>query len=172
MHITIRAAGLLAAVVAVALATTSARSQVGPQAGHPEYVDPRVYSAAEAVRGLADPQTLALPGQFAFVVKGGGRDAERVFLNSEFDYRDAATLTVALSGPAVTALTQRLEGPPDRLLIGRTIVVNGVAQRVRINLYKDGQPTGEFYFQTHVSVRQADQIHVVPGPALPITVSR
>lgn len=35
-----------------------------------------------------------------------------------------------------------------------------------------GRTTGRFYFQTHVVVDQADRIHVVPGPAIPIVVNR
>jgi len=136
----------------------------------PEYIDPRVYSAAEAVRGVAEGAALTLPGQFAFVVKGGGRDAYRVFLNSQIDYRSPETLTVAVSGPALAALTEQVEGPPERRLIGRTIVVDGVAHRTRIDLMEGGLTTGRFYFQTHVVVEQAERIHVVPGRALPISM--
>ena len=172
MKISCRAVGLIAGLLAVAFGASSASSLDGPQASRPEYVEPRVYSAAEAIRGVAEAETSILPGQFAFVVKGGGRDADRVFLNSEVDYRDDGTLTVALSEAAVTALTAQLEGPPERRLIGRTIVVNGVAHRTRINLLADGRPTGQFYFQTHIDVGQAGLIYVVPGPVLPITLNR
>lgn len=119
MTFRIRATGLVAIMAATSVATAAA-SQVGPAADRPEYIEPRVYSASEAVSGVAEGAAPALPGQFAFVVKGGGRDAYRVFLNSQIDYRDPATLTVTVSGPALTALTQQLDGPPERRLIGRT----------------------------------------------------
>ncbi|WP_404416568.1 hypothetical protein [Brevundimonas vesicularis] len=121
---------------------------------------------------MAQEGPSGLAGQFAFVVKGGGRIGERVFLNSEVDYRDAATLTVALSAPASTILEGQLGAAPERHLIGRTIVVNGVAHRARINVLNNGSPTGQFYFQTHITVTQAGQLFVVPGPAIPFSVSR
>lgn len=168
-----RAAGLAGVMFTGASVATSAAAQDEPQANRPEYVEPRVYSALEAVRGVNDEEdSVVLPGQFAFVVKGGGRDANRVFLNSESNYRDAETLTVVLSGAAVAALTTELGGPPESRLIGRTIVVNGAARRVRVDLLRDGRPTGQSYFQTHIDAWQVHQVHVVPGQALPITVSR
>ena len=172
MNIKARAASLSGAIIAASLVAASAVSQEAPRSSRPEYVDPRVYSATEAARALSETEISALPGQFAFVVKGGGRDAERVFLNSDVDYRDAGTLTVAVAGPALAALTQQLDGPPERRLIGRTILATGVARRARIDLLENGRATGRYYFQTHVTVEQAGQIHVIPGPALPITVRR
>lgn len=159
----------LMAVVAGVFGATPGHALKPSQSDRPEYVEPRVYSAAEAVRGVAEAEGRGLPGQFAFVVKGGGRDARRIFLNSDPDYRDAGTLTAALSAAPAAALQTQLEGLPEQRLIGRTIVVSGVARRVRINLLANGQPTGDFYFQTHVDVVEASQIHVVPGQALPLT---
>lgn len=164
--------GLAVAFFACAFAANASSSLDGSQASRPEYVEPRVYSADEAIRSVAEAPDSILPGQFAFVVKGGGRDGDRVFLNSEIDYRNAGTLTVALGDAAVAALTAQLDGPPEHRLIGRTIVVNGFAHRVRIDLLANGRPTGQFYFQTHIDVGQADHIHVVPGQAFPITMNR
>ena len=172
MNLIVWTTGLLAAMAVASVATTASSSQDGPAADRPEYIDPRVYSATEAVRGVAEGGALALRGQFAFVVTGGGRDADRVFLNSQVDYRDPETLTVVISGPVIIALTEQVEGPPERRLIGRTVVVDGVARRTRINLFENGRTTGRFYFQTHVVVERADQIHVVPGPAIPVVGSR
>lgn len=149
----------LSAAFAV-LATTAAAQD------RPEFVEPRVYSAAETVQAVAEAPTRGLQGQFAFIVRGGGHDAARVFLNSEADYRDAGTLTVALDGPVAAALAGQLGGPPEQRLIGRTIVVQGVARRVRIDILA----TGRFYPQTHIPVSQAQDIHVVPGLAAPVSL--
>lgn len=170
MKLTLVAASRLVLVIAASCATIPAGAQDRPPIRPPEYVEPRVYSATEAVRGVASSPTSGLFGQFAFVVKGWGRDDERIFLNSEADYRDAGTLTVALTGQAVAALRAQSGGSPDRL-VGRTIVASGVARRARINISENGRATGQFYFQTHVTISQADDIHLVPGPALPIIVS-
>ncbi len=155
----------LAAAFASILATTAADAQ-----DRSEIIEPRVYSAAEAVRTVAGAPTSGLPGQFAFIVRGGGRDATRIFLNSEADYRDAGTLTVAVDGAVAAALAEQLDGPPEQRLIGRTIVVTGVARRVRIDLLANGRPTGRYYSQTHIPISETRSIHVVPGPAVPISL--
>ncbi|MFC5344261.1 hypothetical protein ACETK8_00150 [Brevundimonas staleyi] len=160
----------LLAAMAVALTATSAGAQTAPPRDRPEYVEPRVYSAEEAVRGVAE--TGYLPGQFAFVVRGGGRELGRVFLNSQVDYRDPGTLTVVVRGAALDALTEQLGGPPEDRLIGRTVVVDGVALRTRINISEGGRPTDRFYFQAHVAAERADQIHVMPGAPVPIVAPR
>lgn len=169
MKIRFWTASLAGTAIATALAVSSAAAFSG-QTPRPEYVEPRIYSVAEAIRGAARAGERGLPGQFAFVVMGGGQDGRRVYLNSALDYRDRGTLTVALSGPAAASLATRIGGPAETALIGRTIVVNGVARRVRVDWLHYGEPTGRHYFQTHVSVLQAEQIEVVPGPALPVSV--
>ena len=151
---------------AVSLAASAAQAQNTPPGDRPEYVEPQVYSAEEAVRTVADAGYLQ--GQFAFIVRGGGRDGQRIFLNSERDYRDAGTLTVVVRGAALDRLTEQLGGPPEQRLIGRTVVVDGVAQRVRIDITGNGRPTGDFYFQTHVVAERPDQVHVTPGRPAPI----
>ncbi|MDP3405896.1 MAG: hypothetical protein Q8S03_14480 [Brevundimonas sp.] len=172
MNIQIRKAGSLVAALAVLLAAPAAWPQDRPPADRPEYVDPRVYSAEEAVLAVGEAPNRGLYGQFAFIVRGWGRDGTRVFLNSQQDYRDSGTLTVALGGEAVAALVEQFGGPLDNRLIGRTIVATGVARRVRIDLTANGQPSGLFHAQTHVRVGQASEIHLVPGPAYPLSQSR
>lgn len=155
---------LMLASVAIALTMVSAQlaqAQDAPRPSRPEYVDPVVYSATEATRG---PAERPLPGQFAFIVKGSSRDGDRVFLNSAVDYRDPGTLTVVLPASVADGLARSTSAPMERDLLGRTIVVNGVARRVPIAILRDGTRTGQTYEQTHVVITDASQIHIVPGP--------
>lgn len=164
MRVQVRAGALLCAALLVPVSARAAAAQNAQTPGRPEYVEPRLYSAGEATETLAEAGTCCLPGRFAFIVKGVGRDGERIFLNSAADYRDPGTLTVVVTGPAARALTEQHGESPERRLIGKTIIADGVAMRVRINLLDDGSPTG-FYFQTRVGVTRPEQIQVVPGRA-------
>ena len=81
-------------------------------------------------------------------------------MNSESDYRDPKSLTIAVESDAVAALQKKLGRDPQALLSGKAVRVSGVAQKVKIALFSNGLLTGRFYFQTQVSVTSADQIEV------------
>jgi hypothetical protein len=105
----------------------------------------------------------AVAAEFEMTVKAVGTDNGRIFLNSETDYRDRNCLSIALTPSAalmnlgaseVTALRQKL--------VGRRIVVRGVAQRVRIEFLADGKPSGKYYYQVQVPVSNNRQIALMP----------
>lgn len=103
----------------------------------------------------------AVAGEFEFLVKAVGGQRGRFFLNSETDYRDRNNLTVALSGSAARMLAR--EGGREALekrFLGKRITVEGIARRVRIDFTADGEPTGKFYHQVHVSVSTPSQIWI------------
>lgn len=105
----------------------------------------------------------AVAAEFEMTVKAVGTDNGRIFLNSETDYRDRNCLSIALTPSAalmnlgaseVAALRQKL--------VGRRIVVRGVAQRVRIEFLADGKPSGKYYYQVQVPVSNNRQIALMP----------
>lgn len=105
----------------------------------------------------------AVAAEFEMTVKAIGTDNGRIFLNSETDYRDRNCLSIALTPSAallnlgasdVNALRQKL--------VGRRIVVRGVAQRVRIEFLADGKPSGKYYYQVQVPVSNNRQIALMP----------
>ena len=93
-------------------------------------------------------------------VRAVGRRDGNIYLNSEQDYRDQRNLTVTIRPSAINALAERFGEQADRFLIGRRIVVDGEARRVRIDFTYNGQPTGKYYYQTHVDVREASQLSI------------
>ena len=95
---------------------------------------------------------------FTLRVRATGRAGGILYLNSEADYRDQRALTIAVLPSAQAALRVRYGPEPDAYLRGRAIRVRGRARRVRSNFMDDGQPTGKYYYQTHVRVTDADQI--------------
>ena len=115
----------------------------------------------EAIFGAAGEPRTGLSGTFAMTVRTVGRGGA-VYLNSEADYRDQRNLTVRLEPPAAAGLEARLGEPLEEALRGRKIVVvDAIARRTRIDFLIDGQPSGEYYYQTHVRVPDASQLHVL-----------
>src|SRR5687768_8168558 len=73
-----------------------------------------------------------ISGTFMMNVKGSGRQDDRLFLNSEADYRDQRCLTIQVPKDVATELQAKLAGAPAVILKGRKIRVSGTAQRVQI----------------------------------------
>lgn len=115
---------------------------------------------AEAIVSAATAAPQAVRGRFAMRVQAVGRRDGNIYLNSEEDYRDQRNLTVTIRPSAINALAERFGEQADRFLIGKRIVVDGEARRVQIDFTHNGQPTGNYYFQTHIDVRNADQLSI------------
>lgn len=99
------------------------------------------------------------------LVRATGRERGRVYLNSERDYRDQRNLTISIDPATSKALERRLGSRPDDFFKGKLIEVRGAAERVRIGFFEDGKPTGLYYYQTHVRVRDPNQIILAAPPA-------
>lgn len=98
------------------------------------------------------------PGIYALSVQGTGRQAGRVFLNSEPDYREPLNLTIDFTPEAVQAFSKVYGAAPDVALEGRAIEVRGYARKVKIAFRANGIDTGKFYYQTHVTVDDPAQV--------------
>lgn len=119
-------------------------------------------TAEEAVSVAAERP---ISGTFAFEVRGAGRRDERLYLNSEVDYRDWKCLTISVPDRIAEQLATKLGGDPAVVLRGKRIRVTGTAARVKIIFVgNEGNPTGAFYYQTHVRVVNLAQIEVPEVP--------
>ncbi len=103
----------------------------------------------------------AVPGRFALHVQSAGRQDDNVYLNSERDYRDQRNLAVEVLPAASDALARRYGQPPDQFFVGKNIVVDGAARRVKIVFMAHGMPSDKYYYQTHVVVEREDQIRLM-----------
>lgn len=110
----------------------------------------------------AEDERSYVPGIFALTVEGTGRSRGQAFLNSHADYRDQRNLTIRITPEGVEAFKRKYGSDPDELLAGKAIEVRGVAKRVEIALTSYGEPTGKYYYQTHVAVDDPDQISFPP----------
>lgn len=107
----------------------------------------------------------ALASDFRLEVKAVGTADRSWFLNSELDYRDRNCLTIRLSPGVAESIRQTYDNKPlEDILKGRTIQVKGIARRVRIDFIGDGQPTGKYYYQTHVNVDNVRQLGFLETP--------
>lgn len=146
--------GTWAAIALLTTAGMAGAQPVGPQSA--------ILSPREAIVAAADAAPAAVSGTFALRVQRAERLEGRLYLNSERDYRDQRNLTIRVEGGAMRDLAVRYGAAPERLLLGRDILVRGAAQRTRIDFIDNrGRPTGLYYYQTHVAIRDADQISVV-----------
>jgi hypothetical protein len=114
----------------------------------------------QAVMAAARAAPRNVPGIFILQVKATGKDGKRVYLNSEFDYRDQRNLTVSINERTARALAAKFGAPPEDYFKGKTIEVRGSARRVTIGFFENGRPTGLYYYQTHVRVGHSSQIQL------------
>jgi hypothetical protein len=127
----------------------------------PRVSDGHVISPAFAVMAAAEAAPNGYPGTFGFKVARAEPVGSRFFLNSYPDYRDQRNLSVAIAGQALPALHRRYGADLQTAFLGRSIEIDGVAWRRRIDFTIDGRPSGKYYFQTHVDVTRPEQIRIM-----------
>ena len=101
-----------------------------------------------------------IAGTFRMDVKAVGEREGIYYLDSETDYRDRNCLTIAVPAAVMAKLAQG-EGlaAVEKRFKGRTIMVRGVAQRVRIGFFDAaGKPTDKYYYQVQVRIGRSEQI--------------
>jgi hypothetical protein len=144
----------VAALLALGTAAACASPDTRPERGG-------TIIPAQAVLAAAEAAPAGIRGVFLVRVQATGREGERVYLNSELDYRDQRNMTVNIEPIAARPLARLHGAPADIFFRGRVIEVDGVARRVRIDFVDKGGPTGKYYYQTHVFVSNPAQIRIV-----------
>ncbi|MEQ1547811.1 MAG: hypothetical protein ABL918_04085 [Chakrabartia sp.] len=114
-----------------------------------------------AAQGADFKPQKGVSGVFELMIQATGASRMREFLNSETDYRDQRNLTIALDPEVVDALKKEHGVNPAIYFKGKTIRVDGIASRIRIDFTSNRQATGKYYYQTHVRVKDPNQITVV-----------
>lgn len=137
---------LLATVAALSLAACSGMGDAMP--------------AADAVPLAAAAPRTGVNGPFKMTVQATGEQNGIIYLNSELDYRDQRNVSLDLPPQVAKELAAELGGDPREKLLGKSLRVAGVAQRVKIHFMHDNKPTDKYYYQTHIRVVDAKQIQV------------
>ena len=155
------AASLFLLAAGSALATTAA--SVAPM------------GAEEAIRLAEASAPAPVSGRFLLPVQASGKDQGILFLNSHPDYRSPKNISIELLPDVAKQLGKRLGGKPGEVLRGKTVLVTGEVRRVPIylvsrandRLIRNRLPPQPAYYQTHIFLRNADDLQVVEpeGPA-------
>jgi hypothetical protein len=124
--------------------------------------DPCCITPTEAVLQAAASAPRGVQGVFAMRVTAFGRQNDILYLNSEADYRDQRNLTVVIPPNVQRDFSDYFGTDYVTKLKGQTVRVTGEAKRVRIDFTAGGQPTGKYYYQTHVQLDDAKKLQLVP----------
>jgi hypothetical protein len=149
-HLNWSSAEAVAAAVAKVLPPPAIDSLRGSD--HDRPIEP---AAAVAAAAAADG---GIEGKFRLKVLSTGQDAGTLWLCSEVDYRDPRCLSVAIRGEARQALLERHGTQFGSFFRDRTIMIEGIARKKRVDFVSGGKPTGHYYFQTHVEVESLTRI--------------
>lgn len=145
---------LLCAGCAHQTAMTAPKAQLAPMV--PGWITP-----AEAVIAANEDPQRGISGTFVFTVRNTDVTDNRLYLNSERDYRHQLALNVSMDAAQREALQAQLGMPLERL-VNRRLLVQGTARRTTIAFTTDGKPSGKYYFQTQVQVSDPRQVRFAP----------
>ncbi len=99
-----------------------------------------------------------LKGEFVLTIKNSGRQNSRIYLNTQEDYRDRRNITVTLNPSFQKQFKDQFNMDIRNYYEDQTILVKGVAKRVKIWVTASGRKPTKYYFQTHIEVNDLSQI--------------
>ena len=115
----------------------------------------------DIIRSAAESAPHAVEGEYILYIKATGSQGAFVYLNTELDYRDQRSVTVAIHPRAVKAIIDKYGSAPQDYFLDKSIAVSGQAKRIKINFNSQGKPTGKYYYQTHIRIKDVSQIQVL-----------
>ena len=127
---------------------------------------PSIYTnTMDVISQAADLAPEGVYGEFTFYIQASGEQRGAVYLNTELDYRDQRNVTVALHPKILSQLKNEYGDSPKAFFVGKSVSVEGYAQRVRIAFLAKGRPTGKYYYQTHIRVTDIAKIKLLDEQA-------
>lgn len=147
----------LAAVVMLALLSGCAAMQGSAERTQASTMDIIAAAAAAAPEGVV--------GEYQLSIQAAGTDGRAVYLNTELDYRDQRNITIAMSPAVAAALAGVDAASAQQYFVGKKLLVKGLARRMKIDFMSQGKPTGLYYYQTHIRVKNPEQITLLSDKA-------
>ena len=96
-----------------------------------------------------------------FRVKATGSLEGRVFLNTEYDYRDPRNITIVLSPEIATEFEKKYEMSPEAYFLKKRVLVKGQLVQVKIWFSSNGKRSNKYYYQTHMRIASLEDIRLV-----------
>ena len=115
-------------------------------------------SPLNAIQLTSESESNSQIGEFQMQIKSIDNIQRMTFLNSELDSKDQRNLTIAIRPRAVQQLTKKYGDKLQEQLLNSEIKVSGEAKRQKIWVLHRNLNTGQYYYQTKVFVKSADQI--------------
>ena len=119
----------------------------------------------EIIRAAAEAAPEGVDGVFTLKIVAAGKQRESVYLNTQEDYRDQRSVTIAVHPRVIPQVIAKYGSSPQEYFIGKTIKVNGRAKRTKITFYSKGIATNKYYYQTHIRLLDISQIQSVGSEA-------
>lgn len=119
----------------------------------------------EIIRSAAEYAPNGVKGEYILKVKAAGNQGPFVYLNTELDYRDQRSVTVAIHPKLIPLFVTKYGTTPQQYFVDKSISVKGQAKRIKIDFTSHGKPSGKYYYQTHIKVTDISQIKVVDEQA-------
>jgi len=147
----------LAVVVMLALLSGCAAMQGSAERTQASTMDIIAAAAAAAPEGVV--------GEYQLSIQAAGTDGRAVYLNTELDYRDQRNITIAMSPAVAAALAGTDAASAQQYFVGKKLLAKGRARRMKIDFMSQGKPTGLYYYQTHIRVKNPEQIKLLSDKA-------
>ncbi|MBQ4809763.1 hypothetical protein A7985_04515 [Pseudoalteromonas luteoviolacea] len=120
-----------------------------------------VYKSEQTMELIAASEANAphgVSGTFEFEIKGSGKVDGEVFLNTEENFRDRRSISIALSPKVVMAFIRKEGLSPKIYFLDKKIQVTGEAKRKKVFLTSNGKKMRSYFFLTEINVTSLDQI--------------
>ncbi|PKG84287.1 hypothetical protein CXF85_08775 [Colwellia sp. 75C3] len=124
-------------------------------------LNPASTDVMRLIEQTAENAPEAVRGTFQFSIKASALLQSAVYLNTELDYRDRRSITIALHPKTIAAFTKKYGTSPKVYFLNKNIEVTGKAKQIKIWFFSNGKRTEKYYFQTHISVKSLNQITVL-----------
>ncbi|MBE1298501.1 MAG: hypothetical protein GJ680_01135 [Alteromonadaceae bacterium] len=122
---------------------------------------PEYSNTLEIIGSAAESAPDGVEGEYTFKIQAVGKPKRTVYLNTELDYRDQRNVTIALHPRLAKQLLEQHGADSETFFIGKSIRVNGEAKRAKIIFNSQGRPSGLYYYQTQIRLKDIDKIEIL-----------